>query len=207
MKWIVVFATLFLAPSVSVAQKIELKGYFVGLERGAIQEATETASSDLSAGAARNESTDCRGEGLELCSNRGKFHCEKTGTRSESCSRADKVTFGPYYTNVRLSFLDGKCVAVFFSPTDADLFDQGLSGLVAKFGAYDTDKKETVQNAMGAEFLNREVTWLRGGTTIQAIKYSGTIDSGMVMLYDAAKLGEYFKDKRALDAARMTDSM
>src|SRR5579863_2759867 len=63
----------------------------------------------------------------------------------------------------------------------SDDFEQVTMGAQEKYGAPTSSSSEPVQNRGGATFTNRTLIWgNEKGIYIQAFKYAGTIDKGLV---------------------------
>jgi hypothetical protein len=62
-------------------------------------------------------------------------------------------------------------------------FEEALQILVTKFGKPAFDKSPVVQNAFGAQYVNREAEWQDKGDVLVIQKYNKTLEKGLIQLW------------------------
>lgn len=107
-------------------------------------------------------------------------------------------------TGINVGIYDDRVESVYVGGVSADDFDEVLSALIAKYGPPSEDVPSVVENRMGTEFDNRTVRWIDAqGTTMQAVKRGGSVDSSSVMLLSAGleSMHEARSKRKAEEAA------
>lgn len=78
---------------------------------------------------------------------------------------------------------------------DSDYFDEFKTALIKKFGKKFKTSKSVLQNGLGTEFLQEELTWKdKAGNTAEISKYNGESSKGRINIYTKSYIDKLMQD-------------